>query len=168
MTINGKKVIIRKEEVVAYLKTRRHSPGETNQRKIKELILVIFDWSLGCEKWVSHRGEDSNRCLVDSTLKMEAASSSETLVSYNNITRHYLTLKMEVASYSETLVSCHNTTWRYLILKMEVASSSEKLVSYQNTTRRYFTLKMEAANSSEKLVFYHKTIRRHFTPWGWR
>jgi hypothetical protein len=78
-------------------------------------------------------------------LKMEAAWTSETSVSYH--TR----LKMEAAWTSETLVSYHNTT-----LKMDASWTSETLVSYHNTT-----LKKDASWTSETLVSYHNTTRRH-------
>jgi hypothetical protein len=101
------------------------------------------------------------------TLKMGAAWTSETLVSYQNtklkmeaawtsemlVSYHNTILKMEATWTSEMLVSYHNT-----ILKMEAAWTSETLVSYHNTT-----LKMEAARTSETFVYYHNISRRHYS-----
>jgi len=76
-------------------------------------------------------------CYIQFTLEMEAARTSETLVSYHITQRHNLTLQMGAAWTSETIVSYHNTTQRHnLTLKMEGAWTSETLVSYRNISRR--------------------------------
>jgi hypothetical protein len=89
------------------------------------------------------------------TLKMEAAWTSETLVSYRNTTGRYnsenldlkhFTLKMEAAWISETLVSYDNTTGRHnpedLDLKPPVSIKGGKFV---DQVRKYRLLKKHCA-----------------------
>jgi len=72
---------------------------------------------------------------------------------------HYFTPKMEAARSSETLVSYHITTL-FHNLKMEAAWSSETLVSYHVIIRCY-NLKMEAVRSSETSVSCNIIIWLH-------
>jgi hypothetical protein len=61
----------------------------------------------------------------------------------------HLTLKIEAAISSETSVSYYITKRCQNPVKMEAARSSETLVSYSNTTQINKSMKMETAKSSE-------------------
>jgi hypothetical protein len=79
---------------------------------------LIYDCAVSCEILGFHGDECSRRGLLGcdtmqccDRVRMEAARSSETLVSYRNTTwRH--NLKKESARSSEALAFYHNTTWR--------------------------------------------------------
>jgi hypothetical protein len=76
-------------------------------------------------------------------------------------TRHHNPVKMEAARSSETWISYHITTRYHNPVKMEAARSSETLISYHITIRYHNPVKMEAARSSETWISYHVTKRRH-------
>jgi hypothetical protein len=76
---------------------------------------------------------------------------------------------MEAARTSETLISYHNSLRRQnpedFDLKMEAAWTPETLISYHITARLHnpedFDLKMEAAWNSETFASYHNITLRH-------